>query len=80
MRVLTKPSKPDIFSGFFKIIYWCTTLFGQSLVSGDKKPLEWRRSLVRDLIKPFRPHILSVLRFLQCIDKLLCCDKMLSMG
>ena len=36
------------------------------------KPLSKGWSLIRDLTEPFRPHILSVLRFLQCIDVLLC--------
>ena len=58
IRDRKKPSRPDI--------YKKNTLYHFIL------PL-YVCSLIRDLTEPFRPHILSVLRFLQCLDVLLCC-------
>ena len=85
IRDLKKPSRPDIYK---KKIHLTTLFYHFILTSlvhgwdGDNETAEVSRgwSLIRDLTEPFRPHILSVLRFLQCFDVLLCCDKVLSMG
>ena len=74
IRALPKPSRPDIF--FIYHLFHFTTLFYHFILTslvhgsdGDNETAEVSRgwSLIRDLTEPFRPHILSVLRFLQCL-------------